>query len=183
MTFPPGASATVEPAMTSGETAGRERVSGTRRIGALGTAARVLVAAVFLAPGLAGRFDPEDVVVGLLVFPAVLLVWQRWRSRRTPARLDATGPRGFALNAAVFAALYLTPLYAPLLTPTSDGVLIFYGASMLLAAVRGYAGCEVLAISNVLLRRDDQVGCLLFSPIDASERRLRRRMAGRRRAA
>ena len=149
------------------------RVGGRRRIGRMGTAARVSVAAVFLAPVAAGRFDPEDFLAGLVVFPAILLGWQWWRSWRTPARLDATGPVGFIVNAAVFAALYLTPLYAPVLTPTSDGVLIFYGASMLLAAVRGYACCEVLAISNALLRRDDQVGCLLFSPIDAVERRLR----------
>jgi hypothetical protein len=46
---------------------------------------------------------------------------------------------------------------------------------MLLAAARGYAGCEVLAISNWLLHRDDQIGCLVFSPIDRLERLLRRR--------
>lgn len=158
--------------MRSGDTA-PARVPARRRIGPLGTAARVAVAAVFLAPLAAGRFDPEDFLAGLVVFPAILLGWQWWRSRRKLARLDATGPVGFAVNAAVVVALYLTPLYAPILTPTSDGVLIFYGASMLLAAVRGYAGCEVLAISNALLRRDDQVGCLLFSPIDTVEGRLR----------
>jgi hypothetical protein len=32
---------------------------------------------------------------------------------------------------------------------------------------------EVLALSNWLLRRDDQVGCVLFSPIDQLERHLR----------
>ena len=158
--------------MGSGDS-GPARAGGRRRIGPLGTVARVAVAALFLAPAAAGRFDPEDFLVGLVVFPAILLAWQWWRSGRTPARLDATGPIGFAVNAAVFASLYFTPLYAPVLTPTSDGVLIFYGGSMLLAAVRGYAGCEVLAISNVLLTRADQVGCLLFSPLDAVERRLR----------
>ena len=40
---------------------------------------------------------------------------------------------------------------------------------MLLAAARGYAGCEVLAASNWLLRRDDQVGCALFLPVDRGE--------------
>jgi hypothetical protein len=40
---------------------------------------------------------------------------------------------------------------------------------MLLAAVRGYAGCEVLAVSNWLLGRDDQIGCLLFWPVDHAE--------------
>ena len=42
---------------------------------------------------------------------------------------------------------------------------------LLLAAARGYAGCESLAITNWLLRRDDQVGCVVFSPLDAIEAR------------
>jgi hypothetical protein len=92
------------------------------------------------------------------------------RARRRPAGLRATGPAGHALNAAVFAALYATPWYAPRLAFTSDAALLFYGASMLLAAARGYAGCEVLAVPNWLLRRDDQVGCVLFAPVDALER-------------
>jgi hypothetical protein len=53
----------------------------------------------------------------------------------------------------------------------SDAVLIFYGVSTLLAAERGHAGCESPAISNWLLRRDDQLGCLFFSPIDLAERK------------
>jgi hypothetical protein len=53
---------------------------------------------------------------------------------------------------------------------TNDAALIFYGASMLLKALRGYGGCEVLAVSNWLLRRDDQVGCAVFWPIDRLER-------------
>jgi hypothetical protein len=75
------------------------------------------------------------------------------------------------LNLAVLLALYLTPWYAPALAVTSDAALVFYGTSMLLAAARGYAGCEVLAVSNWLLGRDDQVGCLLFAPVDQLERR------------
>ncbi len=33
-------------------------------------------------------------------------------------------------------------------------------------------GCEVTAISNSILGRDDQVGCLVLSPVDDLERRL-----------
>lgn len=55
------------------------------------------------------------------------------------------------LNIGVFLALYLTPEKAPPRSVTSDAALLFYGASMLLAALRGYAGCEVLAVSNWLL--------------------------------
>ncbi|MGH8998881.1 MAG: hypothetical protein ACRDY7_05765 [Acidimicrobiia bacterium] len=64
-----------------------------------------------------------------------------------------------------------------LLEPTSDATLIFYGASMWLAALRGNAGCEVLALSNWLLDRDDQVGCALFGPVDQLEHRTGRRPA------
>ncbi len=52
------------------------------------------------------------------------------------------------------------------------GSAVFYGANMLLAAAVGYAGCEVLAISNWMLKRDDQIGCLLFSPVDVVEAKL-----------
>ncbi len=41
---------------------------------------------------------------------------------------------------------------------------------MCLAAIRGYADCEALAIPNRLLKRDDQLGCLFFSSIDNAER-------------
>jgi hypothetical protein len=70
----------------------------------------------------------------------VLLAAQWLRARRGRPPLRATGPAGHALNAAVFLALYLTPFYAPALSVTSDAALIFCGASMLLAAARGYRG-------------------------------------------
>jgi len=44
---------------------------------------------------------------------------------------------------------------------TNDAALNFYGASMLLAAARGYRGCEELAASDWPLRRGDQIGCVL----------------------
>src|SRR4029453_11130014 len=92
--------------------------------------------------------------LGLLGFPALVVGLQWLRARRTPTRLEATGPVAHTLNLAVFLVLYLWE-------PTSDATLLFYGASMWLAALRGYAGCEVLAVSNWLLRRDDQIGCAL----------------------
>ena len=58
-----------------------------------------------------------------------------------------------------------------LIVPATRGItFIFLGEAMLLAALRGYAGCETLAFSNWLLRRDDQIGCILFTPIDHLER-------------
>lgn len=142
-------------------------------IGPVGTIARVVVGAVFLAPALGGEFAPSEWLLGLVGYPTMLVVWQWIRTRRDPTQISATGPVGFALNLAAFVALYLTPVYFPALTVTSDSALIFYGTSMLLAAVRGYRGCELLAVSNWLLRRDDQIGCVVFSPVDHLDRRLR----------
>jgi hypothetical protein len=138
-----------------------------RSIGPLGTTARLVVGLALLGSvtwgHLARGFHPWSWALGLLGFPALLVAWQWLRARRTPARLEATGPVGHALNVAVFLVLYLWE-------PTSDATLIFYGASMLLAALRGYGGCEVLAVGNWLLGRDDQIGCALFWPIDRLER-------------
>jgi Na+/proline symporter len=138
-----------------------------RKIRPFGTAARIIVGALLLGSVVQGHltrgFHPSAWVLGLVGFPAVLVGLQWLRARRRPRRLEATGPVGHALNLAVFLVLYL-------LEPTSDAALIFYGASMWLAALWGYAGCEVLAVSNWLLHRDDQVGCALFWPADQLER-------------
>jgi hypothetical protein len=150
-----------------------------RRIGTVATVARVslgvyMVGSVVLGH-LRGDLDPLPFVLGLVVFPGLVLGWQRRRARRNPERLVATGPVGHALTVAVFLALYFTWWYAPAVSALSDAALLFYGTSMLVAAARGYPGCEVLAISNWILRRDDQVGCLLFEPLDRAEQQRRRK--------
>ena len=80
-------------------------------------------------------------------------------------QFEATGALGFCANIALGSVLFSFDATRELST-------IFYGSSLLLAAARGYAGCEVLAVSNFLLRRQDQVGCLLFSPLDEVETRV-----------
>ena len=159
-------------------------LSTQRQIGIIGTSARVVLGSVFVAIGMVGGkvilnhghwqtgFNLLSVALGLVVLPAVPVLWQWLRSRSTPTRFEATGPLAAMINIALLFALVLTPWYAPSLSFTSGAALIFYGASMLLAAMRGYGGCEVLAVSNWLLRRDDQVGCLVLSPIDHLERTL-----------
>ncbi len=147
-----------------------------RKIRPLGTVARIIVGvilfgSVFYGHIIKGPFRPLPWVVGLLIFPAIFTTWQYLRARRNPARLEANSPLATVLNIVIFFAFYFTFLYAPGIAFMSDAVLIFYGLSMLLAAARGYAGCESLAISNWLLGRDDQIGCLLFSPIDGAEAR------------
>ena len=61
-------------------------------------------------------------------------------------------------------------MFVPAISYIGYAAFVFYGASMLLGASRGYAGCEVVAVSNWLLHRDDQIGCLVLSPRDQWER-------------
>lgn len=109
-----------------------------------------------------------SLALGLLLLPAALLLWQWMRLRRDPGRLEATGPLPTTINIAVFALLVSTPSI-PAISFVGFAAMVFYGASLLLAALRGYAGCEVLAASNWFLRRDDQIGCLVLSPVDGWE--------------
>jgi hypothetical protein len=154
----------------------RNRAAAARPIGTWGTAARLLLGGYLVASVVVGSFTgngtfkPAAWLLGLLGFPVLLLAWQAWRAHRNPGRLVAvTGLAGHLLTFGVFLVLYTTTWYAPPIDFVSDAALLFFGSSMLLAAYRGYAGCEVLAISNWLLRRDDQVGCVVFDPVDRLE--------------
>lgn len=146
-----------------------------RVIGVWGTTARVVVGAAMVGSVVYGHaargWHLSAWLLGLLVFPAVVLAGMWWRARRRPAPLRALGPVWDAVSLAVFLALWLTWWYAPAVDVLSDAALVFYGGSMLVAAVRGYGGCEVFAVPNWLLRRDDRVGCALFLPIEAAEAR------------
>lgn len=152
-----------------------------RQIGPIGTTLRAVIGLIFLVGlGIPGgvttvgghyeyKFDVGSVVLGAVVFPAAVLAvhWLWVRRRSTPLR--ETGPVATGINLVVLLALFLMPWYAPRLYFIATGAAVFYGVSMLLAAVRGRAGCEVTAISNWILGRDDQVGCPVFTPIDSLE--------------
>lgn len=134
--------------------------------GSIGPAGRLARAGVGLALVALALFwrDPDwqDVLLGLVIAPALVLGAMAWRARRSPEPLRATGPAGHAANVAIAIALFVQPA-------TAGAAFLFYGASMLLAAARRNAACEVTAFSNALLGRDDQVGCTLFAPVDLVE--------------
>jgi hypothetical protein len=160
---------------TAGSLADNQATRPHRDIGPLGTAARLVVG--FLLVGLivygqlssSGHLTPITWVLGLLGFPAFVLAWHFWRIRRNPARFSDTSALSLVLSLALPIALYLTGWLVPPLWFTSDATLLFVGSSLLLAALRGSAGCEFLALSNWLLRRSDQMACAIFTPIDSLE--------------
>jgi hypothetical protein len=148
---------------------GADTSPGARRIGPVGTVVRTLggLGLIYLAgavDGLPWDVDWYDPIVGFVVLPLIMVAVglgvRRYASR--PIRL--TGPLGTALNLALIVALVSTDY-------TAGGAILFYGASMLVAAWLGQPGCETTVVSNLVLRRDDQIGCPTLFPIDECEPR------------
>ena len=138
------------------------------RLGPAGLVARVSVGLLLIYLAFFWN-DPSwrDPVAGLVGVPAIVTGVLAIRARRSPEPLIATGPVGHLANTVVILAFVLNPA-------TVGTAFIFYGASMLVAALRRAGGCEVTAISNAVLGREDQVGCPLFWPVDALEDSVRR---------
>ena len=131
-----------------------------RQIGPIGTVARLCVGAGLLIAGFVSGPSAFDLAAGFILLPVVelVVVWPLRQPGSPPFRLY--GAVGYAINFGIAGAL---------LVLWTTPALLFCGASVLLAVVRGYAGCEILALSNFLRRRDDQLACAVFSPIDALE--------------
>jgi hypothetical protein len=153
------------------------RTPGHRReIGPIGTTARLVAGLLLVGSVVYGQLGSQHVrpatwALGLIGFPALVLAWHAWRIRRHPVRFYDASPLSYALGALLFLVLYLTWWYAPALSVTSDAALIFFGSTMVLTTLRGDAGCEILTLSNWLLRRHDQIACAVFAPIDTLEQR------------
>ena len=49
----------------------------------------------------------------------------------------------------------------------------FLGISLVVAGVRAVPGCEVMAIPDLFFRKNSELACLIFSPLDKLERKLR----------
>jgi hypothetical protein len=147
-----------------------------RRIGPIGSALRVLAGlafiylAAFAGDGLrpAWEVDPYEPVLGLVVFPAVMVAIVLAARRRSEAPLRWTGPVAQVVNLAVIGTLIV-------IDDTRAAAGLYYGASLLVAAWRAQPGCEITVVPNVILGRDDHIGCPLFWPVDEVEARLRSR--------
>ena len=114
------------------------------------------------ADGLPWDVDWYDPILGFVVLPVIMVAVglgvRRYASR--PIRL--TGPLGVVLNLTVILALVSTDY-------TAGAAILSYGASMLVAAWVGQPGCETTVVWNLVLRRDDQIGCPTLFLIDDAE--------------
>lgn len=138
-----------------------------RGIGPIGALTRITFGAGLALWGLFAegsflRIPARSVVFLTAGVGALVLVQLVMRAVDAPP-LRATGALGHVVSIVIYIALVT-------IEPTRQAALLFYGASLVVAGARGYAGCEVTALTNWLLRRDDQVGCVVLGPIDALER-------------
>jgi hypothetical protein len=144
-----------------------------RRTGPIGTTVRVLVGLSLLTlaylnkpAGLVGGLQPHDLFLGLIALPATSLAVGLLARRFVDGPLRFTGAAGTVVNLGVLGALFANHY-------TAGAAALFYGATLLVAAWRGEAGCEFTVISNVCLRRHDEIGCPVLTPVDALEGRHR----------
>jgi len=95
--------------------------------------------------------------------------------------LVALGPElGAVVGLGTLVAVYLAGAPGGPLLGRGEGELAagtFLGVSLMVAGVRADPGCEVMAIPGALFRKHAELACLVFSPLDAWERRWRRKRA------
>jgi hypothetical protein len=147
-----------------------------RRIGPIGTTTRLVVAAglLYLALFDGTRWGLEwyDAAVGFGILPAAVIAFGLAARRYASGPVRFTGSAGTTANCLLLVGLGVNPY-------TAGGAALFYGATLLVAAWRGQPGCEASVVSNAIFKRDDQIGCPLFSPIDEAEAHLAARKASR----
>jgi hypothetical protein len=141
-----------------------------RTIGPWGTAVRAAagiagIAWAVVVPhehplmGLPGASsDAIGLLVGLIVAPAVLTLVVLIRGRNAPR-----------IHLGHVAACLVTLVTVVVAQFYPVAVLVTISAPLLLLAAVGRHGCELLAVPNLVLRRNDYLFCLPFSPIDRWE--------------
>lgn len=147
-----------------GQNVGRWR---GRAIGPWGTAARAIAGVGGIALALAvphehplldlpgASSDVLALVAGLVLVPAALTLVVLARGRNA-ARLHLGHGAACLVTLLTVGGAQVYPA----------AVFVSISAPLLLLAVVGRGGCELLAVPNLVLRRNDYLFCLPFSPID-----------------
>jgi hypothetical protein len=152
----------------------------SRQIGPIGTIGRAAVGLAAIAFAVAQGLGAWNVAAGLVglpllaggLFALTAAAYGRGRvghALSTPARTWAISVLVLVMVIAVATAItYVTPIDA-------GAIWLFFGASLLLGAARGDAGCEVLAVVNAFTGRRESTGCIAFAPLDSIEAGLAQR--------
>ena len=154
-----------------------------REIGPIGAASRAAGGLIAIAVPIAlSGIGWWDVAAALVALPLITLAanalvtacYERYAPESLARRHSICSGPGCVLVATVVGGATALSVATPV---TGVAIWSFFGVSMLVAALRGYAGCEVLAIPNAITGRRDRIGCVLYTPIDAAEARGKRSRA------
>lgn|GEM_PF-1486041 len=92
-------------------------------------------------------------------------------------RIIVFGPcLGAVVGAALLAAMYVAGGPGSLILGHGEGELAavtFLGISLVVAGMRAAPGCELMAIPGLLFWKHTELACIIFSPLDGLERKLR----------
>ena len=144
----------------------------------MGRALRILLGLVLMAYVVPVYFQvPVSAAVGALLLMLGLIGVYSLIHIVVSRRIVAFGP----CLAAVVAAGLLVALYVVGATRTPIlghgkgelAAVTFLGVSLVVAGVRAAPGCEVMAIPGVFFGKHTELACLIFSPLDSLERKLR----------
>jgi hypothetical protein len=150
----------------------------SRRAPSFGRALRIVLGVLLIVSVTPLYFRlPLRIVLGALLLMLALFVVYCVIHFMVSRHIAGFGPSlGSILVHALLIALYVAGFSrAPLLGGGKGqlAAVMFLGVSLVIAGIRGIAGCELMAIPDLFLRKDVELGCPIFSPLDQLERKLR----------
>ncbi|MDQ4047883.1 MAG: hypothetical protein M3131_00630 [Actinomycetota bacterium] len=159
---------------------GIARSASGRQIGPIGTVGRIAggLAAIAVPIALSGItwWDIGGALVALPLLAMLAAVAVDASYRRHPADPPRSDQSAAWIRNSLAVAIVLGAGTGLTFVSPVDGTAIwaFVGLSLLIAALRGDGGCEVVALPNALVGRRDPIGCVVYAPIDTLEKRWRR---------
>ena len=149
-----------------------------RQASPVGRALRLLIGLALMVYVTPVYFQvPVQVAVGSLLLMLGLIGLYCLIHIVVSRRIVPFGPRlGAVVAAALLVALYVAGVSGSPIFGRGKGQLAavtFLGVSLVVAAVRAAPGCEVMAIPGLLFGKHTELACLIFSPLDRLERKLR----------
>jgi hypothetical protein len=144
-----------------------------RAIGPIGTVIRFVIGTFIVVLAIVDSPDRGagwwDIGAAVIVLPLIAV------GAGALVRTEFTRIRSrIILTLLAIAIVVILGTILTFVTPANRvAIFLFFGISMVVAAARGYDGCEILALPKLILGRRIDLWCPLYTPIDTAEERRR----------